>query len=255
MTQRADVAIDASGFTYVTGITASTNFPKIGPSFGSPQGNGTTTAFVTKLVPGGSGALYSLTMGGGSDEGFAIAVGLNGNAYVTGDTASAAFPTTINAFQINKPSPQVINGIANFDAFVAEISPGGLLRFATYLGGTNGSTFGNSIAINSSGEVYVAGVTSTSDFPGRSPITPNPTAGFLVKFPPSLNLLSFRIYLGAQINNIAIPRASRRFPVVALTPTYIYTTGFRWIPGSNVSDHNNIDGFVVKVEDGPVLTQ
>jgi len=251
----ADIAIDASGFSYVTGITSSTNFPKVGPSFGSPQGNGTTTAVVTKLVPGGSGALYSLTLGGGADEGNAIAVGLNGNAYITGDTASAAFPTTINAFQINKPSPLVLNGLANFDAFVAEISPGGLLLFATYLGGTNGFSFGNTIAINSYGEVYVAGDTSTSDFPGRQPITPNPTAGFLVKFPPNLDSLTFRIYLGAQINNIAVPRASRRFPISFLTPTYIYTTGFRWIPFSNVSDPMNIDGFVVKVEDGPVLTQ
>src|SRR5262245_41983701 len=84
-----------------------------------------------------------------------------------------------------------------------------------------------------------------------SPITPNPT-GFLVKFPPNLNALSFRIYLGAQINDIAV--TSSRF-VSALTPTYIYTTGFRWKPGTNVSDFMNIDGFVVKVEDGPVLTQ
>ena len=252
--EAADIAIDASGFAYVTGITFSTNFPKVGPSFGSPRGNGTSTAFVTKLVPGGSGALYSLTVGGGSDEGNAIAVGANGNAYITGDTASAAFPTTASAFQINKPSPQILNGLANFDGFVAEISPGGLLLFATYLGGTNGATFGRSIGLNNTGDVYVAGSTSTTDFPGPSPITPNPTAGFLVKFPPNLNALSFRIYLGAQINDIAVTRTSNRF-VSALTPTYIYTTGFRWKPGTNVSDFMNIDGFVVKVEDGPVLTQ
>lgn len=252
--EAADIAIDASGFAYVTGITFSTNFPKVGPSFGSPRGNGTSTAFVTKLVPGGSGALYSLTLGGGSDEGNAIAVGANGNAYITGDTASAAFPITAAAFQINKPSPQILNGLANFDGFVAEISPGGLLLFATYLGGTNGATFGRSIGLNNLGEVYVAGSTSTTDFPGPSPITPNPTAGFLVKFPPNLNALSFRIYLGAQINDIAVTRTSSRF-VSALTPTSIYTTGFRWKPGTNVSDFMNIDGFVVKVEDGPVLTQ
>jgi hypothetical protein len=252
--EAADIAIDGSGFAYVTGITFSTNFPKVGPSFGTPQGNGTFTAFVTKLVPGGSGALYSLTLGGGADEGNAIAVGATGNAYVTGDTASAAFPTKAGAFQINKPSPQVLNGVANFDGFVAEISPGGLLLYATYLGGTNGDTFGHSIGLNSAGEVYVAGSTSTTDFPGPSPITPNPTAGFLVKFPPNLNVLSFRIYLGAQINNIAVSRTSSRFVSSALTPTYIFTTGFRWIPRSNVSDPMNIDGFVVKVEDGPVLT-
>jgi hypothetical protein len=253
--EAADIAIDASGFAYVTGITFSINFPKVGPSFGTPRGNGTSTAFVTKLVPGGSGALYSLTLGGGADEGNAIAVGANGNAYITGDTASAAFPTTASAFQINKPSPQILNGFANFDGFVAEISPGGLLLFATYLGGTNGATFGRSIRLNNIGEVYVAGSTATTDFPGPSPITPNPTAGFLVKFPPNLNALSFRIYLGAQINNIAITRTSSRFLSSALTPTYIYTTGFRWKPGTNVSDPMNIDGFVVKVEDGPVLTQ
>jgi hypothetical protein len=253
--EAADIKIDASGFAYVTGITFSTNFPRVGPSFGSPQGGGTSTAFVTKIVPGGSGVLYSLTLGGGADEGNAIAVGATGNAYVTGDTASAAFPTTAGAFQINKPSPAVLNGLANFDGFVAEISPGGLLRSATYLGGTNGATFGRSIALNNNGEVYVAGDTFTTDFPGPSPIAPNPTAGFLVKFPSNLSLLSFRIYLGAQINSIAIPQPSSRFPLPVLTPTYIYTTGFRWKPRTNVSDPMNIDGFVVKVEDGPVLTQ
>src|SRR5262249_10393802 len=63
------IAIDDSGFAYVTGITFSTNFPKVGPSFGSPRNPGDSTGFVTKLVPGGTGALYSLTLGGGSDEG------------------------------------------------------------------------------------------------------------------------------------------------------------------------------------------
>jgi hypothetical protein len=249
------LAIDDSGFAYVTGITFSRNFPTVGPSYGFPVGEGSTTAFVTKLVPGGTGVLYSLCLGGGSDEGTAIAVGPTGNAFVTGDTASAAFPTTPGVFQPNKPSPQIINGLYNFDGFIAEISPGGLLRSATYLGGSNGATFPRSIALNSIGYVYVAGDTFTTDFPGPSPITPNPTAGFLVKFTSPLNALAFRIYLGAQINSIFIPRAPGKFPPIALTPTYIYTAGYRFRPGSDVRDAMNTDGFAVKVEDGAVIAQ
>ena len=248
------LAIDDSGFAYVTGITFSKNFPRVGPSYGFPVGAGSTTAFVTKLVPGGTGVLYSLYLGGGSDEGTSIAVGPTGNAFVAGDTASAVFPTTPGAFQLNKPSPQIIGGLYNFDGFVAEISPGGLLRSATYLGGTNGATFPRSIALNSLGQVYVAGDTFTTDFPGPSPITPNPTAGFLVKFAPALNDIGFRMYLGAQINSIWVPKpASSKFPPSPLSPTYIYTGGFRYIPGSDVADAMNVDGFVVKVQDSPVI--
>ena len=194
-------------------------------------------------------------MGGGADEGTGIAVGATGNAFVTGDTASPAFPTTPGAFQINKPSPVTINGIFNFDGFIAEISPGGLLRSSTYLGGSNGATFPRTIALNGSGEVYVGGSTASTDFPGPSPITPNPTAGFLVKFAPSLSALGFRIYLGSQVNSIAIarPTLSRRFPAVVFNSTTIYAAGLRFVPGSDVRNLNNVDGFVVKVDDSPVI--
>src|SRR5262249_32651132 len=255
----AGIAIDSSGFAYVTGITFSKNFPTVGPSFGFPTGQGASTAFVTKLVPNGSGVLYSLYLGGGADEGNAIAVGARGNAYVTGDTASTNFPTTAGAFQRTKPSPQkAANGLFIFDGFVSQISPGGLLVASTYLGAADGTSFGRSIALNSSGDVYVAGNTFSTNFVGPATFTPNPTAGYLVKMPANLSSISFRMFLGAQINDISIERpASTRRSVlssVILAPTEIYTAGFRFVPGSDVTNFMNVDGFAVKVEDAPVTT-
>jgi hypothetical protein len=249
----AGIAVDNSGFANVTGITLSKNFPIVGPTFGFPTGSDSTT-FVTKLVPDGTGVLYSTFLGFGTDEGNAIAIAPSGTTYVAGDTNSTAFPTTIGAFQKNKPSPQLLsNGLASFDGFVAAFSYGGLLLSATYLGGPDAPTFPRSIAINNRGEVYVAGDTFSANFPGPSPITPNPTAGFLVKFPSTLASLGFRIYLGAQINSIYVPRPTSPQSVVFLTPTQIYTAGFRFVPGSNVNDPNNVDAFAVKVEDAPVV--
>ncbi len=251
----AAITVDSAGYAYVTGITFSKNFPTVGPSFGFPAAQDATTAFVTRLVPDGSSAVYSIYLGGGSDEGNAIALNANGVAYVAGDTASTTFPTTIGAFQRLKPSPQKMpNGLFIFDGFVAAISPGGQLLSATYLGATDNTSFSRSIGLNGSGEVYVAGDTVSTSFAGPATFTPNPTAGYLVKFNSSLSTVVFRMFLGAQINSISIstPVCTLKVcTVLTQLSTEIYTAGFRWVPGSNVSDPMNVDAFAVAVEDAP----
>ena len=87
----------------------------------------------------------------------AIAVDASGNSYLAGSTVSANFPTTANAFQH-------LNG-GNADAVIAKLDPtGSTLLFATYLGG-NGYDSANSIAIDSSGDVVVAGTTRSTNLP------------------------------------------------------------------------------------------
>src|SRR5439155_5058406 len=94
------------------------NFPTKG-AFQTAFGGGGSDAFVTKLNPAGSGAsdlVYSTYLGGsGSDTGFGIALGASGNAYVTGSTDSADFPTTAGAFTPG----------GNGDAFVTKLNPAG----------------------------------------------------------------------------------------------------------------------------------
>ncbi|MGC9196490.1 MAG: SBBP repeat-containing protein [Syntrophobacteraceae bacterium] len=153
------IAVDGAGNTYITGNTTSTDFPTLNPVQSSNAGGSTYgDAFVTEIAPGGQSLVYSTYLGGsGDDMAYSIAVDGSGNAYVTGWTDSNNFPCSANPIQsVNK-------GSAN--AFVTEIAPGGSsLVFSTYLGGT-GIDAGNHIAVDSAGNAYVTGLTTSTDFP------------------------------------------------------------------------------------------
>src|SRR5258708_4413485 len=116
------IAVDAHGSAYVTGQTASINFPTTSGAFQTTFGGGNAwfgDAFVTKLNAAGLALDYSSFLGGSADDvGTGIAVDAVGNAYVTGHTWSDNFPTTTGAFQATGAA--MINGSANFDAFIAK---------------------------------------------------------------------------------------------------------------------------------------
>jgi hypothetical protein len=152
---------------YVTGRTISTDFPTTGTGrqlFLS----GTQDAFVSKIdtTKTGTGSLvYSTYLGGSADaEGFGIAADSAGNAYVTGDTNSADFPTTPSAAQ------PAFGGFP-LDAFVTKIdttkSGAAGLVYSTYLGG-NSNDLGLAIAADSVGNAYVTGLTNSDNFPVSS---------------------------------------------------------------------------------------
>ena len=152
------VAVDSAGNIYVTG-TASTGLPVTAGAFQTvPAG-----AFVAKLNPGNNGAadlLYSTYLGGhGNDSGAGIAVDSAGNAYVTGRTTSADFPTTAGAFQLANNGGSLSNG----NAFVTKLNAtGSNLLYSTYLGGTGDNNLGHGdtgtdIAVDSAGNAYVTG--------------------------------------------------------------------------------------------------
>ena len=89
------IAVDASGNAYVTGYTASTDFPLSSPLRSSNLAS--VDAFITKLNPVGSALVYSTYLGGsGTDYGTSIAVDASGSAYVTGIVTSDDFPV-VNA--------------------------------------------------------------------------------------------------------------------------------------------------------------
>ena len=127
------IAVDGAGSAYVTGATASTNFPTtIGAvqTTGDATGNG--DAFVTKLDASGTALIYSTYLGGsGYDVSFGIAVDGANCAYVTGYTISPDFPTTAGAYQTTYA------GIT--DVFVTKLNvTGSALAYSTYLGGSDG---------------------------------------------------------------------------------------------------------------------
>lgn len=153
------IAIDGTGNVYATGNTNSADFPD---SFGNALG-GTRDGFVAKVSAGGGALAWSRYLGGDGSAGEqvnAVTVDANGDVFVVGDTPSAAGLATAGAFQ------PALSGTE--DAFVARIGPNGELRWCTYLGGT-GIESGNGVAVSASGNAFVAGETSSSNFPLLEP--------------------------------------------------------------------------------------
>ncbi|MDD3466396.1 MAG: SBBP repeat-containing protein [Campylobacterales bacterium] len=146
------VAIDINGNTYITGNVGD-SLSVLNPSQPA-YGGGQNDAFVTKLNSSGQ-KVYSTYLGGyGDDQGKAIAVDANGNAYITGDTYSTNFPV-LNAFQTTKGGAT--------DAFVTKLSSNGAISYSTYLGGS-GDDYGNDIAVDTNGNAYITGKTTSTNF-------------------------------------------------------------------------------------------
>ena len=139
--------------------------------------------------------LYSTYLGGtGSDDAVtAIAVDQSGNAYITGKTISSDFPT-------QNPGQPTSGG--GFDAFVTKIDPSGsALVYSTYFGGT-GDDFGAGIAVDGSGQAYVAGRTYSKNFPTTARAYQTIYGGegdaFVAKFDASGTTLIYSTYVGGD---------------------------------------------------------
>lgn len=165
--EATSVAVDSSGSAYIAGRTGSSNFPTVAafqPATGSPQ-----TGFVTKLSPTGATLQYSSYLGGtGVDWPAAVAVDAAGEAYVTGSTTSRDFPVMNPLQPQNNSTLPASRGAPN--AFITKINASGSgLIFSTYLGGSS-SEFGAGIALDGDGNAYVAGNTTSNDFPTVNPL-------------------------------------------------------------------------------------
>lgn len=156
-----DIDVDSAGVAHISGFTASSNFPTAN-ALQSTFGGGTNDAFVTKLNAAGTAFIYSTYLGGGgSDAGNDIAVDPAGNTYVAGGTASTNFPTA-------NPLQAALSGTG--DTFVTKLNPSGTaLVYSTYLGGS-GSERANAIALDSSDNVYVTGITDSTNFTTLNPL-------------------------------------------------------------------------------------
>jgi hypothetical protein len=188
------IAVDSAGNAYVTGFTASTDFPTTTGAFQSTLGGSDT--FVSKLNPTGTALVYSTYLGGtNNDVGYGIAVDGAGDAYVTGATQSTDFPTTPGAFQRS-------SGGGGQDAFVTKLNPTGTaLVYSTYLGGT-GEDRGYGIAVDTAGNAYVTGWTYSTDFPitvGAFQTSGGaPEDAFVTKLNPTGTALVYSTYLGGS---------------------------------------------------------
>jgi hypothetical protein len=235
------LAVDSAGDAYLTGNTHASNFP-VTPGTVQQQYNGqlgAINAFVTKLNPTGTKLLYSTYLGGSGDSvgavnnpgdsGQAIAVDASGDAYISGITTSVDFPTTSGAFQTINLGADCLHsqvaGCGGSNAFVTRLNPTATkLLYSTYLGGIGGgpdsdvnATDGaNAIAIDSSGDAFVAGLTNSLDFPvtagSLDPTGDGNGAGFVAKLNPAGSALVYSTFFGnsdAGVVSLAVDSAGK----------------------------------------------
>jgi hypothetical protein len=247
------IATDAAGNAYVTGFTASSNFPTAS-AFDTTYNGGASDVFVTKLNAAGSGLLYSTYLGGSSvEQGLAIAVDGNGNAYVTGFTGSTNFPIRADTSQI-PPGSFVYRSSyqgGSTDAFVTKLNATGTsLVFSTYAGGS-GADQGWGIAVHSSGDVYVTGDTTSTNWAATTNGLQKSNAGgmdaFFLRLDRFAAAAGYMTYLGSSGSDSA--RA------IAIDPSRnVYLTGgttssnFPTAPGSfDTTLNGGEDAFATKL--------
>lgn len=200
------VAFDAQGNLYVVGETFSTDFPTRNAYQSATTGN---SAFVMKLDAETHDVVYATYLGNNVVEARGIAVDGAGSAYVVGDTSSTTFPL-MNAYQTS------MRGLV--DIFVTKLTPAGDgLAYSSYLGGDSIDR-GRAIAIDAQGDIYIAGVTASTDFPLANPIQTELRGGndaYVAKLSPSRGTLDYSTYIGGgaldYATSIAVDADRRAF--------------------------------------------
>jgi len=196
------IAVDPNGAAYVTGRTASRDFPTTEGAFDRTFGGvgDATDGFVAKVTPDGSALGYATYLGGSSYENpQSIDVDDTGAAYVVGTTASTDFPTTAGAIDATFGGP----GFGGTDGFVTKIEPSGSqLIYSTYLGGQESDSV-DGIVVDASGSAYVAGYigfTSTvfPTTPGAYDTTQNGGDIYVLRLTPDGNGLIFGTFIGGS---------------------------------------------------------
>jgi hypothetical protein len=198
------LAIAGSGEVYVAGNTDSTNFPHTAGGAQASKGGG-WDAFVARLNATLTQNLQSTYLGGsGKDAAYALAIAGNGEVYVAGNTASTNFPHTAGGAQAS-------NGGGVYDAFVARLNAALTQNpQSTYLGGS-GTDVAYALAIAGNGEVYVAGLTDSINFPhtagGAQASNSGGADAFVARLSASLTSNPQSTYLGGSGNDVAHPLA------------------------------------------------
>jgi len=218
------LAVDASGNTYITGTTT---------TFGG------TNIFVAKMSPSGTN-LYFTYFAGSQAKG--IAVDASGNAYVVGTTSAGPTITKVDptgSLQIYAASlgwsdvtgvkvdsagnayvvGSIVRGVAGLDVAVGKVNNTGTAFIYSLAFGGTGTDIGNGIAIDTAGNAYIVGTTSSSNFP----VTPSPFQAtlrgtqdaFVAKLNATGTTLVYSTYLGGDFtdsgNGIALDSSNNAY--------------------------------------------
>jgi hypothetical protein len=233
------IAIDSTGAAYVSGQTTSINLPTTSGTSQSRFGGGLSDCFIAKLSASGNALAYMTFLGGsGLDVCTAVAVDGSGNVTVAGTTSSHDFPL-VSALQITL--------MGSSDAFIAGLNPAGsAFLFSTYLGG-NSVDAANSVALDSSNNIYVAGATASTDFPATPGAFQLAQKGmynaFVCKLPPSGLSLSYCTLLGGEASDTATSMAVAPTGE-AIVAGYTSSTQFPIVQATDPSFGGAFDGFI-----------
>jgi hypothetical protein len=183
------IAVDSGGSVRVAGFTTSTDFPTLSAAQ-AVTGGGSRDAFVARFDANGA-LIFSTYLGGASAEtANAIALSSSGSVWIAGVTDSVNFPRQ-SAYQNSY-------GGGLTDAFVTQLNSAGALVSSTYLGASGADT-ATAIGLDSSGNVYVAGGTSSTSFPalfGAQPVHGGGQDGFVTKFSPGAASIAYSTFIG-----------------------------------------------------------
>jgi Abnormal spindle-like microcephaly-assoc'd, ASPM-SPD-2-Hydin/Beta-propeller repeat len=200
------IAVDASFATYITGQTNSTDFPATTSAFQSSLKGTAGNAFVARVdTTTANNLLYATYLGGtttsgSGDTGSAIALGPNSNVFITGNTKATDFPVTSGVLQSTPKNSNKTTFVARLDTTKSNAAS---LLYSTYLGGSVQDAAA-AIAVDSSGNAYVGGVTDSNDFPtlpGAPQFTRTSTnrdIGYVSVLNSTGSALSFSTYYGGN---------------------------------------------------------
>jgi hypothetical protein len=235
-----------TGEVYVAGHTNSFNFPN---TTGGAQGSigGNANGFVARLNPELTRILQATYLGGSeNDVAFALTIHpITGEVYVAGLTTSTNFPNTAGGVQTTYGG--------GGDAFVARLNRD-LTKIlqSTYLGEV-GSDFASALAIHPiTGEVYVAGLTGSRNFPGTAGGAQSSYGGngdaFVARLNSNLTKILQSTYLGGRDNDFALDL------VIHPTTGDVYVAGFtnstdfpNTTGGAQANKRGIVNGFVARL--------
>ena len=257
------ISIDLEGYAYIVGRTNSANFPTTTGAYQTNYKDGGCDAFITKISPDGTSLSYSTYIGGteSCENINSVVVDEDGSAYVTGITSSSDYPTTSGVVQPTFGDTGIIRG----DAFVTKLNAiGSQLVFSTFLGGNdleNGWGSGG-IALDSDGNIYIAGTTESEDFPTTADsyqpniadVTPNYQGdGFITKLTADGSQLIYSTYIGGSDEeiisggrNIVVDNDGFLYVIGGTTSTNFPTTVDAYQP--NIMPGGNFDFFISKLD-------
>ena len=233
------IALDNSGFVYVTGYTISLNFPIVN-GFQTKLG-GNKDGYIMKIDNAVSQILFSSYIGGSQDElPFGLSVDASNNVYIAGETNSTNFPVV-------SPILGTFGG-GRADAFVTKLSPDGKRLYSTYLGGI-GNDRAYDVTSDSDGNAYVVGFTTAAlpnivhavyGFPS------DPEQAFVTKLSPDGGTLLLFAYIGGSAIDEAV-RVVLDFEQNIIVSGYSKSSNFPVVNAIQPNNAGDFDIFLIKL--------